>query len=282
MDLDRPFETGLGDADWRAAWIRRPESQDLEPDEYTYARKQFGLGSSPIVRARAYVSGDQQYELWVNGTRAGKGQAYSYPDAKYYETVDITRLLRPGAPNAVGLLYSWDGPTKGHPAGQPGVIAQISVRHRDGSSETIVTDGSWRVRKGDWQAGTQRDLEGDLVDFTENIDGRAFPIGWAAPGYDDRSWKPATVIGPAGVLPWKHLVSVRTRIVEEPVVAASLRRLASGAVVADFGKVYAAVPTVKFRHGVAGRLVTMRAGYLLDEPSGRRSGRSSAERSTPT
>ena len=72
------------------------------------------------------------------------------------------------------------------------------------------------------------------------------------------------MIGPAGVLPWTHLVSVRTRIVEEPVDAASLTRLASGAVVADFGKVYAAVPTVTFRHGVAGRLVTMHAGYLLD------------------
>jgi alpha-L-rhamnosidase len=37
-------------------------------------------------------------------------------------------------------------------------------------------------------------------------------------------------------------------------------------VVADFGKVYAAVPTVSFHNGVAGKLVTMRAGYLLDEP----------------
>jgi len=260
------FETGLGDADWRARWIRRPTNQNLEPDEYTYARKQVELWGSPIVRARAYVSGDQQYELWVNGTRAGKGQAYSYPDSHYYETVDVTGLLRAGAPNAFGLLYSWDGPTKGHPGGAPGVIAQISVLHEDGHTDTIVTDGSWRVRKGDWQAGTQRDLEGDLVDFTENIDGRAFPTGWTESGFDDRSWQPATVLGPAGVAPWTHLVSVRTRIVEEPVRAVSLHRLKTGAVVADFGKVYAAVPTVTFHHGVAGRLITMRAGYLLDEP----------------
>jgi alpha-L-rhamnosidase len=46
----------------------------------------------------------------------------------------------------------------------------------------------------------------------------------------------------------------------------SLTTLASGAVVADFGKVYAAVPTVTFHQGVAGRLVTMRAGFLLDQP----------------
>ncbi len=59
---------------------------------------------------------------------------------------------------------------------------------------------------------------------------------------------------------------VRTRVVEEPVPAVSLTTLASGAVVADFGKVYAAVPTVTFRQGQPGRLVTMRAGFLLDEP----------------
>ena len=48
--------------------------------------------------------------------------------------------------------------------------------------------------------------------------------------------------------------------------AVSLTALASGAVVADFGKVYAAVPTVTFHHGTAGGLVAMHAGYLLDEP----------------
>jgi alpha-L-rhamnosidase len=262
------FETGLRDQDWKADWIRRPADPKTEPDQYTYARKQVTLDASPIVRARVYVSGDQQYELYVNGARAGKGEAYSYPDTQYYETDDVTKVLHAGAANAFGLLDTWDGPTKGHPAGEPGVIAQISVTHRNGTVESIVTDGSWRVRKGAWLPGTQRDLEGDLVDYTENIDGPAFPVGWDQPGFSDQSWAPATVIGPAGTAPWTHLVSVRTRIVEEPVRAVMVTRLASGAVVADFGKVYAALPTVTFHHGVAGRTITMHAGYLLDEPGG--------------
>ena len=36
---------------------------------------------------------------------------------------------------------------------------------------------------------------------------------------------------------------------------------------ADFGKVYAGIPSVTFNHGIRGHLVTMHAGYLLD-PSG--------------
>src|ERR1700694_2057128 len=99
----------------------------------------------------------------------------------YYEALDLTDLLRPGAANAVGIVSNWQGPTKGHPAGSPGVGAEIVVHHGDGRVERVTTDGSWRVQKGAWLPGTQRDLEGDLVDFTENIDGPAQPVGWEEP-----------------------------------------------------------------------------------------------------
>jgi alpha-L-rhamnosidase len=262
------FETGLADQDWHADWIRRATNDTTEYDQFTYARKEFTLSASPIVRARVYVSVDQQYELSVNGVRAGKGEAYSYPDSQYYETLDVTRLLHPGAANAIGILSNWDGATKGHPAGTPGTIMQLSVEHADGTTEQVVTDGTWKVLKGNWLPGGQRDLEGDVVDYVENIDGLHAPLGWDRPGYDDSGWQPATVLGPAGTAPWTDLVSVRTRIVEQPIHAVSLTRLSNGAVVADFGKVYAAVPTVTFSHGVAGRRITMHAGYLLDaQPS---------------
>jgi alpha-L-rhamnosidase len=260
------FETGLRDSDWTASWIQRATTDALETQyvQYTYARKEARLGASPIVRARAYVSADQQYELTINGQRAGKGEAYSFPDSQYYETLDVTHLLHAGGANAFALLYDWQGATKGHPAGTPGVIAEISVLHADGTVEKVVTDGTWRVEKGAWLAGPQRDLEGDQVDYVEDIDGRAEPIGWDQPGYDDSSWARAKVLGRAPVAPWTHLVSVRTRIVEQPVAPVTVTRLASGAVVADFGAVVAAVPSVTFAHGTAGHLVKMHAGYLLD------------------
>ncbi len=258
------FETGLADQDWHADWIRRATNDTTEYDQFTYARKEFTLAPSPVVRARVYVSVDQQYELSVNGVRAGRGEAYSYPDSQYYETLDVTRLLHPGAANAIGVLSNWDGATKGHPAGTPGMIVQLSVLHADGTTEQIVTDGTWKVLKANWLPGAQRDLEGDVVDYVENIDGLHAPLGWDRPSFDDAAWAGATVLGPAGTAPWTDLVSVRTRIVEQPVPAVSLTTLSSGAVVADFGKVSAAVPTVMFSHGVAGRRITMHAGYLLD------------------
>jgi alpha-L-rhamnosidase len=260
------FETGLRDQDWRASWVRRTTTDPLESEyvQYTYVRKEAHLSSSPIVRARAYVSADQQYELDVNGQRAGKGEAFSFPDEQYYETLDVTHLLRAGSMNAFALLYSWQGATKGHPAGAPGVILQVSVDHADGTHEVVTTDGTWRARKAAWLPGPQRDLEGDQVDYVENVDGRAIPVGWDLPGFDDTTWSPVTVLGPAGTSPWSHLVPARTRIVEQPLAPVKVSRLASGALVADFGAVYAAVPTVTFSNGTAGNVVHMRAGYLLD------------------
>jgi alpha-L-rhamnosidase len=274
------FDTGLNDRDWHAAWIKRSTVEVLDTpqtfntqnntgiwsykDEYSYVRKAVTLGRSPIVRARAYVSADQQYELYVNGTMAAKGEAYAYPDSQYYETTDITRLLHAGADNAFGIIYGWQGPGKGRPEGTPGVIARITVLHADGTIDVIRTDGTWRVLPGAWLPGVQRDEEGDPVDYTENINGPAEPLGWDEPGYVARGWQPALVIGPHPTAPWAHLVSVRTRIVYEPVDAVSVSRLPSGAIVADFGKVYAAIPRVTFSHGVRGRRVTMHAGYLLD------------------
>ncbi len=277
------FDTGLGDADWHTDWIKRATTEVLDTpetlntqmntgvwankDEYSYVRKEVTLGRSPIVRARAYVSADQQYELYVNGTMAAKGEAYTFPDSQYYETTDITRLLSAGTANAFGIIYSWQGPGKGRPEGTPGVIAHISVLHADGTVNVITTDGTWRVLPGAWLPGVQRDEEGDPVDYTENINGPAEPLGWDEPGFVARGWRPATVIGPHPTAPWTHLVSVRTRIVYEPVNAVSVSRLRSGAIVADFGKVYAGIPSVTFNHGIRGHLVTMHAGYLLD-PSG--------------
>ncbi|HVU74515.1 MAG TPA: family 78 glycoside hydrolase catalytic domain [Mycobacteriales bacterium] len=280
--VSRPatFDTALRDGDWHADWIRRttfepedtPTTQEIESgfgvwepeDEYTYARKVATLSASPVVRARAYVSGDQQYELYVNGTLAGKGQAYSFPDEQYYETQDVTALLHAGAANAFGVIYSWQGPGKGRATGAPGVIVHISVLHADGTSETVVTDGTWHVMPGAWLPGTQRNEEGDPVDYTENIDGLLEPVGWSTPAFSAAAWLPATVIGAHPVMPWTHLVPVRTRIVYAPIHPVALTVLPSGAVVADFGAVYSAIPQVTFHGGAPGHLVRMHAGFLLD------------------
>jgi alpha-L-rhamnosidase len=261
------FDTGLADADWQASWIRRDfigVQDPVSPEEYSYVRKDVTLNASPITRAVAYASASHQYQLWINGTRVDYGPSFSYPDAQYYQATDVTKALRAGKPNAIGLLYHWYGSGQGRPAAEPGVIAQLSIDHADGTHETVVTDGSWRTRAAEWLQAPLRNDEGDHI---EAIDGRATPLGWNEPGYDDSSWAPVHELGRHPVAPWTHLVAQEPRVVEHPIHPVSLKRLKSGAYVADFGKVYAAVPTATFAKGKALRQFQLRVGYLL-EPDG--------------
>lgn len=259
----RRFDTGLADGDWQASWIKRGAftASDATPEDFSYVRKDVTIGKSPITRAVAYVSASHHYELYINGERRDFGPSFSYPDKQYYQSTDITDALQPGKPNAFGLLYHWYGSGQGRPLAAPGVIAQISITHEDGTHESVITDGSWRVLAGPWLPAPKRNDEGD---FVEHIDGGRVPIGWDEPGFDDATWAPATVIGPHPTAPWTHLVSQEPRVVEEPVMPVSVKRLKSGAVVADYGKVYAAVPTVTFHKGQAGRTIKMHVGYVLD------------------
>ncbi len=177
----------------------------------------------------------------------------------------MTHDLRAGAVNAVGLLYHWYGVGKGRPDEPAAAIAQISVWHADGSRELLATDSSWKVARAPWLASRQRNLQGDPVDVTENIDGEHEPVGWDQPGFDARSWprrhraRPATgrALDEPHQRPPTDRVAARVGAIAAPPGRRQLRRRPRG-------DRTPAVPTVRFEHGVAGRRITMHAGYALD------------------
>jgi alpha-L-rhamnosidase len=258
------FDVGILDGDWHADWIRRPGAELAAAEDFSLVRKQLTLTSSPVVRARAYVSAGQQYDLRVNGVRVAHGPSFSYPDEQYYQASDITRLLRAGTANVVGAVTHWSTPGQGRPASVPAFIARITVDHADGTRQVFTTDATWRTRLGPWIQGADRNSEGS---FVEHIDGRLDPVGWDNVGFNDSRWPPARVVGPHPVAPFTHLYAARTAIVEHPVLPVTLSRLGNGAYVADFGAVIAATPAVALRRGVRDRAVSVLGGYLLD-PNG--------------
>ncbi len=255
------FDVGLLDDEWAADWIRRPGAAQAPIEDFSLLRKEFTIGASPVVRARAYVSAGQQYDLRVNGVRVAHGPSFAYPDEQLYETTDITPLVRAGRANAVGVVTHWSTPGQGRPASVPAFIARVTIDHADGTRQVVVSDESWRSRPGPWIQGPARNDEGD---FVEHIDGRFEPIGWAQPGFDDRTWKPVQVLGPHPVAPFLHLLPAPTHIVGHPIAPVSFERLPDGAYVADFGTVSAATPVIRLHDGTPGRQVSALAGYLLD------------------
>ena len=190
------------------------------------------------------------------------GRASRYPDEQYTRAVDVTGSSAPVGPNALGVLHRWYGGGQGRPASVPGLLLQLSLWYSDGRHVVFGTDGTWREMPAEWLPSPQRNSDGG--DFVEWVDGRAHPSGWSAPGFDDAGWAKATVLGPAGTAPFTALYPQRTRIEEHRVTPIRMHTLPSGAVVADFGAVYAARPLVEFDSGDPGRTVTGRVGYLLD------------------
>ncbi|MGH9017217.1 MAG: family 78 glycoside hydrolase catalytic domain [Acidimicrobiales bacterium] len=255
------FTTGLREGDWRAVWLE-PSAHDPQPDRHTYVRTTAAVAGRAVARATAYVAAAHKYQLWVNGTEVDTGPSFCYPDEQYYQATDVTTHVRAGQRNAIGLLHHWYGAGQGRPVSAPVVLVQLSIEFTDGSRQVVGSDGSWRQHPAEWLPGPYRNTDG--ADFVENIDGRATPVGWAAASFDDGSWTAPTVLGPVGTAPFTHLYALRTRITEHRVAPASVRTLDSGAVVVDFGKIYAARPEVTFRAGVSGRTVAMHVGYLLD------------------
>src|SRR5258705_191774 len=181
---------------------------------------------------------------WGHGPGAAAGEAFGYPDGQYYQAVDVHDLLRSGAANAIGALTHWSGVWKGRPAGASGLIVQLAVEHADGTRELLVSDATWKVLRAPWLPSNGRNQEGDPVGTVERFDGTREPVGWAGPDFDDRLWTAATAIGRHPTAPWTHLVSERTRIVEEPLDPVRVTTLADGSVVADYGRVVSAVPKV--------------------------------------
>jgi len=249
------FETGLGDGDWEgAAWIRRDTS---EADDYTLARTEVAVTSSPVVRARAYTAANHTYELYLNGVRADRGTSFGYPGEGFYQAADVTDLVRAGRPLAIGVLYHWYSGGQGRPAAERGLLHKLVIEHRDGTRQVVTTGADWRVtRDTRFVAGAgRRNSEGDRID---QQDGRGVIAGWKEPGFDAGAWPTATVIGTS-----PHLTGQETRLVESTAHPVAIRRAEDGTQVVDFGRVIPARPVVRFASGQAGRAVTMRAGYIL-------------------
>jgi alpha-L-rhamnosidase len=220
-----------------------------------------------LRRALMHVSGLGHYEMTVNGTRVGEGLMTpgwtAYDEVALYDTHDVTPHLRPG-PNAVGLLL---GSTMYNV--RPGrylkfvspfrplmAIGQIRLEYEDGTVETVVTDGRWRVTSGP--------IVFSNVFGGEDHDARREPAGWDRPGFDDSSWTPAVVRG--GPLPALRGAShasppFRTYETFAPV---SVRDLGPGVSVYDFGQNAAMMPRLRVR-GAEGARVTMIPAELLNE-----------------
>ncbi|MEI5672144.1 MULTISPECIES: family 78 glycoside hydrolase catalytic domain [unclassified Nocardioides] len=266
-----PDDETLFSEDFSSDLAKWERSAGQEPDEFTFARKQVTLPAGTITRARSWFAADDTYELWVNGTRADRGSNLGYQGSatlqaeQYYQTADLTVLLRPGRQTVFGVVSRWSGSGQGRAAGTPGLLGRVVVEYADGSEYVVTTDGTWRTRPGDFVGVGTRNGEG--LNITHQDARLTVAAGaWKRPGYDDSTWGAPIVIGEHPVAnTFNHLSGRQTRVTETVVRPERILIAQDGTPVADFGKVIPARPAVHFEDGLAGRTIPVRASFLLEE-----------------
>ena len=159
-----------------------------------YLRKSFDL-KGPVQRAILYTTALGLYEARINGQRVGDHVlAPDWTDYRHrvrYQAFDVRSLLRQNH-NTIGALLG-DGWYCGHIGNggyrffgnEPRYLAQLEVTYKDGTTEKIGTDASWK-----WHGSPI--LASDFM-LGEDYDARLEISGWDKPGLDDGQWTPASV-----------------------------------------------------------------------------------------
>ncbi len=201
LPAEEPRSPGAEPADWRphpvdlapAKWIWLPCERTL-PNTFVLFRRQFDLSAAP-ASARAWITADSRYCLFVNGRRVQWGPAPCDPRELDADPVDLAPHLRPGR-NVIGVEVLFYGYGEGTwPGGKPGLLFHSAVELSGGGRETIVSDESWSAlldrshRPGAPKRWFLRSLQ-------EQFDARLRPVDWASPDYAaaDGRWIPARVL----------------------------------------------------------------------------------------
>ncbi len=244
----------LSPADWKAEWVTT-----VFKAESLLLRREFTVRPGRR-RAIVNVSGLGQYELDLNGQKAGN-DLFSpgwtdYDKTTLYETREVTALLHPG-PNAAGLMLGngmYDVEQRGRYIkfaqvyGPLRAILSLRLEYDDGSVDTVGTDTSWRVSPGPITEGNAYD--------GEDFDARLEPPGWASAGFDDSHWIAATEFGAAGEKLRGISASDEPVRVIESRVPVSQWTLADGSIVYDLGQNASMIPRIRVA-GPAGSIVRL-------------------------
>jgi len=148
--------------------------------DMAFFRKTFDLKEVP---ASATFSGscDNVFTLFVNAKHCVEHNTWEQPVRE-----DVLKHLAKGK-NIITLRCRNEG-------GPAGMIGELVVKYKDGSTQKVATDKSW-------------------LSASEPSD------GWQKLDFDDKAWKPAHVIGKLGIAPWSSVSLNGARLAGAPGMA---------------------------------------------------------------
>jgi alpha-L-rhamnosidase len=232
-------------------------------------RKEF-LARKKIAFARLSITAAGYYKASLNGADIGKNELdpawTDYSKRIYYTDYEVTSLLEQGDNClAVSLGNGFYNPLPlrmwGHRnlrndthVGKPAFLARLFIQYKDGSTEEIVSDESWKYSYGP--------ILKNSVYLGVTYDARREIPDWNMPGFDNRGWKPARIgKAPGGKLDRAFFPPVQIAREIEPVGISSPE---PGIFVVDMGENFTGTFRINMK-GATGDTLVFRFGERIYE-----------------
>lgn len=249
-----------GDSQWIGNGVAGPAP---------YLRRDF-KARGPVHRARLYVSGLGYAEMRINGKlltgskKVEREPGYTNFDKRVlYIGTDIASYLKAGS-NTLGVVLgtgwydvhdvaTWhfeNAPWRGRPRAR----VLLMIVYKDGTSEQVFSDSSWKVTTGP--------ILTDGIYTGETYDARKELGAWSKPGYDDSKWSAAQVMdAPKGKLAARPCPPV---VIGETIKPIAIREPKPGVYIVDFGQNFSGHASLNLT-APAGTTVRMRYSERLDK-----------------
>ncbi|HEY5393417.1 MAG TPA: family 78 glycoside hydrolase catalytic domain, partial [Hanamia sp.] len=265
----------LNKNDWKdARWIAyaaMPDSLRIVPaepdrgskklkainDVLPLMRKDF-MVKKALKKATVFISGLGQFEMHLNGNKVGDHfldpSWTEYKKEALYVTFDVTKQLKTGQ-NAIGVMLGngfyfiprdrrYRKLTGAY--GYPKIICRLALQYKDGTTENIVSDASWKTHRG---PVTYASIYGG-EDYNANLE----QAGWDTAPFNDKSWNPVKVTdGPPEI---RSQMSGHVKV-EQIFTPKKITEINDSVVVYDLGQNASGIPeiTVKGKKGDTVRIV---------------------------
>jgi alpha-L-rhamnosidase len=182
----------LQPSDWKAKWIESTSDADTVNGPALLFRKEFS-SEKKISSATVFITTHGMYEAFINGNKIGNAFLTpgwtSYNKRLQYQVYDVTTFLKKGK-NVFGVNtgsgwyrtnLAWDN-NKNIYGKKIGLLSQLEINYADGTSETIVSDGTWKT-------SDQGPIRSSEIYNGETYDARKEMEGWNETGFNDQVWQ---------------------------------------------------------------------------------------------
>jgi alpha-L-rhamnosidase len=257
------FQTGIKANDIQAKWINSGLKNDTVNGIVPMFRKSFSAKKG-VAQATVYATSKGLYELNINGKKVGDSHLSpgwtTYNKHLQINAYDITAQLVSGQ-NVVGAYLgsgwyrtrlAWMNQQNIY-GKETALLAQIIIKYKDGSTQTIITDGSWKV--------AESQIVYSEIYNGETIDARKLQPEAFSSKFDDKNWQNAKVVD--------HKSDYLNMAINEPIkknqeLKPKLITTPNGDKVLDFGQNMVGWISANVT-GAIGTKVTLRHFEMLDK-----------------